>query len=185
MAMKILAVGLLLVLCTFSSIAQNDSEKYKLSEPVKVISVYAGSIILNAAGNALNDARHRELGHICNAASVGLILSSPFIIDYNRSKWGWYLTSYLALRVALYDYSYNFFNGKPLNYNGSSSYWDKFMGKLNPPNFYFGRAVALTVGISIPINKFNRHALRATRPGLTLDGTGLFDSLGGMPVKAK
>ncbi len=132
---------------------QTPVVKKKLSEPVKVIALYAGSIILDAAGDALKDSNHKEWGHFCNAASVGILLTSPFIIDYKKSKWGWYLTSYIGLRIAIFDYTYNTVRGLPLNYTGTTSTWDSFMSKLNPPDFYLGRSVAFTIGVSIPINE--------------------------------
>lgn len=130
--------------------------KKKISEPIKVIALYAGSIILDAAGDAMCDSQHKGWGHFCNAASVGILLTSPFIIDYEKSKWAWYLTSYIGLRIALFDYTYNTVRGLPLNYIGSTSSWDYFMRKLNPPDFYLGRSVAFVIGVSIPINELRR-----------------------------
>lgn len=130
--------------------------KKRLSEPVKVITLYAGSILLDAAGDALNDSQHKDWGHLCNAASVGILLTSPFIIDYEKSKWAWYLTSYIGLRIAIFDYTYNTVRGLPLNYIGNNSNWDYFMRKLNPPDFYLGRSVAFVIGVSIPINELRR-----------------------------
>jgi hypothetical protein len=118
-----------------------------------VIGIYSGSIILNSVGDGLNDSGNKTWGHACNAASIGLLLTSPFIIDYEKSKWGWYLTSYVSLRIAYFDYGYNLTRGLPLNYIGGTSMWDKVLCKMNPPNTYMGRAVFFTVGISIPFNK--------------------------------
>jgi len=127
--------------------------KEQKSQAWKVIAVYSGSIILNAVGDGLNDNNHKQWGHLCNAMSIGLLLTSPFIIDYEKSKWGWYLTSYVSLRIAMFDYSYNLTSGLPLNYIGGTSTWDKVMKKMNPPDTYLGRGVFFVVGITIPINK--------------------------------
>jgi len=128
----------------------------KIPEAVKVITVYTSSIILNAVGDGLNDSGEKQWGHLCNAVSTGLLLASPFIIDYEKAKWLWYLTSYTSLRIAFFDYSYNLTRGLPLNYIGGTSTWDKILGKMNPPNTYLGRGVVLIVGISIPINELKR-----------------------------
>jgi len=127
----------------------NSTKKY---EAVKIISTYASSIVLDAMGDGLNDSNHKNWGHLCNAASVGILLTSPFIIDYDKNKWGYYLTSYVALRVALFDYTYNTTRDLPLNYIGNSSYWDKGMQKLNPPDTYMIRGVYFILGVAIPIN---------------------------------
>lgn len=128
-------------------------EKKKIPESVKVITLYSSAIILNAVGDGLNDSGEKQLGHACNAASIGILLTSPFIIDYEKSKWGWYLTSYTSLRIALFDYSYNLSRGLPLNYIGGTSTWDKVLKEMNPPDTYMGRGVFFIVGITIPINK--------------------------------
>lgn len=125
----------------------------KKSQAWKVITIYSGSIILNAVGDGLNDSGEKQWGHFCNATSIGLMLTSPFIIDYDRSKWFWYLTSYVSLRIALFDYTYNLTSGLPLNYIGGTSTWDKILSKSNPPNTYLGRGVFFTIGIIIPIRK--------------------------------
>jgi len=127
--------------------------KEQKSQAWKVIAVYSGSIIFNAVGDGLNDSGEKQWGHFCNAASIGILLTSPFIIDYEKSKWGWYLTSYTSLRIALFDYSYNLSRGLPLNYIGGTSTWDKVMKQMNPPDTYMGRGVFFIVGITIPINK--------------------------------
>ena len=122
-------------------------------ESVKVILTYVGSIALNAVGDALKDSNHKTWGHACNAGSIGLLLVSPFYINYDRSKWYEYLASYCCIRIATFDYIYNGTRGLPTNYIGGTSVWDKFMKKLNPPETYLGRAVFLTIGISIPIGQ--------------------------------
>ena len=131
--------------------------KHEIPESVKVIAVYTSSIVLNAIGDGLNDSHNKQLGHFCNAMSIGILLTSPFIINYDKSKWGWYLTSYVALRIATFDYTYNTTRGIPLNYIGGSSTWDKGLKRLNPPDTYMGRVVALTLGIAIPINQLDKH----------------------------
>jgi hypothetical protein len=138
-----------------------SGQKNKIPEPIKVISVYAGSIILQAVGDGLNDEGIKTWGHVCNAASTGIILASPFIIDYEKSKWGWYLASYVTLRVALFDPAYNLSRGLPVTYIGGTSFWDKGLQKLAPPDgLLFARGVSFTVGISIPINELDNKRRR-------------------------
>jgi hypothetical protein len=131
----------------------NAPKKFQMSEPAKIILTYAGSIVLNAIGDGLNDSGHKGWGHTCNAVSLGIVLASPFYINYDKSKWYWYLASYCSLRIALFDYSYNTTRRLPFNYIGGTSTWDKMLKKLNPPETYGGRGVFLIFGISIPIKE--------------------------------
>lgn len=129
----------------------------RIPESVKVISIYTGSILLNAIGDGLNDSGSKEWGHACNAASIGLLLTSPFIIDYNKSKWGYYLASYTTLRIALFDPAYNLTRGLPVTYIGNTSLWDKGLQKMKPPEgFIAGRGLSLIIGVSIPIKEFDK-----------------------------
>ena len=129
-------------------------KKSRIPESVKVIAIYAGSIILDAVGDGLNDSGEKGWGNACNILSTGFLLASPFVINYDKSKWAWYLTSYVSLRIALFDYSYNLTRGLPLTYNKNTSTWDKFLGKMKPPDgFAIGRSVFFIVGVSVPINQ--------------------------------
>ena len=132
-------------------------------EAWKIIGIYSGSIVLNAIGDGLNDSGDKGWGHACNAASIGLLLSSPFLIDYEREKWYWYLISYTSLRIAMFDFTYNTTRGLGLNYIGGTSTWDKTLKKMNPPNTYMGRAVFLGFGIAVPINELGIHKIRKNK----------------------
>ena len=156
--MKIKLILFLLSL-TIAIKAQQPFEIYKpieepaFSKPIVIIGVFAAQIGLQAAGDALKDSGHKEWGHTLNAMSVGVLLMSPIYLNIDPSKWVWYLASYVSLRIAIFDYAYNAVRGLPLNYIGGTSLWDKTLQELNPPTTTLGRAVFLTVGISIPINK--------------------------------
>jgi hypothetical protein len=123
------------------------------SESWKTISIYTTSILTGAVGDALNDSGHKDWGHACNATSIGLLLISPKLMNYEKKKWGWYVASYIGLRVAMFDPAYNLTRGLPFDYVGGTSFWDKGIKSLNPPNTYFFRGVYLTFGISIPLNE--------------------------------
>ena len=124
------------------------------AQPAKVIAVYSGSIILAAAGDALNNSHEKGWGHLCNAASAGLLVVSPFIIKYEKSKWLYYLATYTSLRIAMFDCSYNTTRGLPLNYVGTTSTWDKVQ-KKNPVDPIISKSVFLSLGIAIPLYKLN------------------------------
>jgi len=144
---------LLLSLLLSSAVLFCAAQTAPRGEAVKIIGIYVGSIALNAIGDGMNDNGDKSWGHALNAASIAVLLSSPFIIDYEKDKWYWYLISYTSLRIAFFDYTYNATRGLPLNYIGGTSTWDKVMKKMNPPNTYMGRGVFLTVGIAVPIKE--------------------------------
>lgn len=151
--MKNIIIILLLSL-SFSGLAQKP-EAWK-PEPWRVITLYSTSIILNAVGDGLNDSGHKDWGHACNATSIGLLVTSPFIIDYDKSKWGYYLTSYVGLRYSLFDASYNLSRGLPYDYIGKTATVDKVFGKV-PANFRtFTKGISLIVSVSLPITKVRR-----------------------------
>jgi len=121
-------------------------------EPVKIIGIYSASILLNAIGDGLNDSNNKTNGHLLNAASIGILLGSPFIIHYDRKKWYIYLISYTSLRIGLFDMSYNKTRGLPLNFIGTTSVTDKAYTKFGGmPTF--PRICFFTLGIAIPINE--------------------------------
>lgn len=154
--MKKLTIILILFALTISVNAQYSLPiKKKIPEPVKIITIFAGSIILDAMGDALCDNDEKVWGHGFQAASIGLLLASPFILDIEKGKWPWYLASYISLRIALFDPIYNSTRGLPMDYIGDCSLWDKGLQEFNPPgnSLLWGRSVFLIVGISIPINE--------------------------------
>jgi len=134
-----------------------------MSEPLKIILIYTGSIVLNAVGDGLNDSDRKNWGHVCNAASIGLLVTSPFIIDYDRSKWGWYLTSYVFLRITFFDWTYNLTRELPLDYIGTSNWWDKGLNSFGPYSTAPIRLVSGIVGIHIPIGQIGNGKNRSHR----------------------
>ena len=136
--------------------AQYEIEKKRfIPEPVKIITIYAGSIILDAIGDGLCDDGQKTTGHFCQAVSIGMLVASPFILNVDKSKWLWHAMSYVSLRIALFDPVYNLTRDLPIDYIGSTSIWDKSLQNFNPPRsaMLWGRSVFLVIGISIPIKE--------------------------------
>lgn len=119
-------------------------------EWVKIAGLYAASVILNGVGDALNNSNRKTLGHICDGASIGLLVASPFLVKYNTKKWYWYLASYVSLRVGLFDVTYNAVRGLPSSATGTTSPTDIIYNKseISPT---FTRSLCLSLGMSIPI----------------------------------
>jgi len=117
---------------------------------VKIAGLYAASVILNGIGDALNNSNKKTVGHICNGASIGLLVASPFLVKYNAKKWYWYLASYVSLRVGLFDVTYNTVRGLPPSATGTTSPTDIIYNKaeINPN---VTRSLCLSLGMSIPL----------------------------------
>lgn len=157
--MKRLA-ALLFILILFN---QAYAQK-RMPESVKVIGLYTTAIVLNAVGDGLNDSGSKTWGHTCNAVSIGSLLMSPVLLDMNKDNWGYYLLSYVSLRISFFDYTYNATRGLGLDYIGNSSLSDKFLqGTKPPPQFIlFGRSLTFIVGISTPITKLDHKQIKCT-----------------------
>lgn len=126
-----------------------------IPEPVKVIGVCIGSIVLEAIGDALYDDGEKIWGHTFSAMSTGLLVASPFILDIDKKKWPWYFISYASFRIALFDLTYNITRGLPVMQIGNTSFWDKGMQQFAPPGHIqmFGKAIIFTLAISISIKE--------------------------------
>jgi hypothetical protein len=131
---------------------QTSSYKHKKQDDWKAIGLYAASIILNGIGDGLNNRNLKTAGHAINALSIGVLVASPFLIDYNKKKWYWYLAAYTSLRIGLFDSTYNLTQELPLGYVGTTSPTDIFYNFLGlDPNI--PRPLFLGIGIVIPITK--------------------------------
>lgn len=132
---------------TYKEIIRLD--KKRMLDKLKVIGLYSAAVIFNAIGDGLNNSNSKTVGHIFNAVSIGVLLSSPFLIDYNKSKWYWYILSYTAIRVTLFDATYNLTTKRPINYVGSTALTDKIHREIDLYNA--SKAVGLVVGLTIPL----------------------------------
>lgn len=162
--MKKLMLLLIVLFCQFGNAQELDlnlpetqKPRLHIPEPVKVISLYVGAIVLEGIGDALYDDGDKALGKSLQAISLGMLLLSPAILDMNRDNWWWYVITYTSFRVALFDYTYNATRGLPLNTVGTTSYWDKGIEKVGfeayPGAQLFTRGIFFTLAITIPINE--------------------------------
>jgi len=127
-------------------IRQEKSEKWK------VIVVYSGSVILNGIVDGLNDSNHKTSGHIFNAVSLGLLLFSPLVFDFQKDKWYWYILSYISLRAGLFDITYNITRKQSYNYTGTTSITDKCYNSLGVYPIY-PRTIFFVIGFAIPLTQ--------------------------------
>lgn len=130
------------------------------TEWIKVIGLYTAAVVLNGIGDGLNGkgeelngivkTDYKTWGHVFNAASIGLLVASPFLINYDTKKWYWYLASYTSLRIGLFDVAYNLARGLPIDYTGVTSSTDIAYNilKINP---MYVRSAFFAIGFTIPI----------------------------------
>jgi len=153
---KSLIILSLFVLTIFVNAQYSIPQKKKIPESVKIITIFVGSIALDAIGDALYDNGNKFGGHAFSAAATGLLIASPFILNVDKRKWPLYFASYIGFRIALFDPIYNTTRGLPVGYIGDTSYWDKGLQEFNPPTGIqmFGRAVIFTFAITMTIKEF-------------------------------
>jgi hypothetical protein len=122
-------------------------------EWAKIIGLYSASIIVNGIGDGLNDNHQKTLGHLYNAASIGLLVASPFLVKYTKKNWFWYVATYTSLRIGLFDTTYNITRKLPINYEGTTSATDKLYKAIGispavlKSNFF-------AIGVSLPLILF-------------------------------
>jgi hypothetical protein len=115
----------------------------------------AGQVIFEACGDAMMDEGNKELGHILQLSSFGIALTTPYVVDLQRDKWWVHLIVYSATRFLLFDYTYNIARGLPIDYIGSTSYWDKFQSNFSSNSgFLLPKLGVFTVGVSIAIRHY-------------------------------
>jgi len=151
--MRTLTAILLCFTLSVNAQYQKRVDRITIPEPVKVLVIYSTSILLDAAGDGLYDNGEKAWGHTLQAASTGLLLASPLFLNMDKDNFWWYLASYVSLRIAFFDYTYNVTRGLPLEYRGTTALTDKIINEFNPPSTMWHRSVFLTLGIVIPIKE--------------------------------
>jgi len=140
-------ISILLISISLSISAQNLHYR---SNKWKELAVDIASISLNALGDGLNDNGKKGIGHVCNALSIGVLLTSPWVIDYKQGYWYEYLLTYTFLRFGMFDPIYNTTRGLPFNYLGTTAPTDRMLRYFGgQPTFIHG--LSLIVGFSIPL----------------------------------
>jgi len=119
--------------------------------PVGIIAYHVGTVALGAVADGLYDDGHKNLSHALHAAEVGALIGGPFVFHVKRSEALSYVLSYGFIRLSLFDAVYNGTRDLPLLYNGTTSTYDKVMGKIPPDGRAFIKSWSFVVGISIPI----------------------------------
>ena len=131
----------------------------RVPEPVKTITICVTSITLDALGDAwIADGKNTSMAHSFQAASTGILLTTPFVIDLEKRHWLPYCATYVSFRIALFDPVYNMARYGTLEHRSNSNTWDKALTVVSPPDgiMFFGRCIFLGVAIAIPIQELSK-----------------------------
>ena len=117
---------------------------------IKIIGLYSASIICNSIGDGMNNTNRKTMGHLFNAASIGFLVASPFVVKYEKEKWFWYLLSYTSLRLAFFDAGYNLTTKKPIDFIGTTAPTDKLYRAVGA-GYNISKSVGLVLGFTVPL----------------------------------
>ena len=112
------------------------------------LGLYTSSILFDAIGDARIDKGFKKNGHLYNAMSVASLLAIPAFTDLDRKDWIKFGASAVMLRFALFDYTYNYTNHLPLDYQGHTSYYDNVV-KKGGDFVYWAKGISLITGFVI------------------------------------
>ena len=122
----------------------------------KRLGYYTASISLDAAGDALNNTGNKELGHMFEAASVGVLFTIPFdkdmrlhFKDATFKDYAIDLVIYTGLRYAIFNLVYNLVAGQSWDYIGNTDWIDKGTRELGQ----FSKVVTITFIIALNFNE--------------------------------
>jgi len=110
------------------------------------ISLIVASVCIGAIADGLNERGMKSIGHPAEALEkvtllLAGLLSGTWIV----------LISYIAFRVAIFDYVKNIAKKQPILYLGTVSMWDRFFSKWQPVGLIFMRVLFLTLAISVSL----------------------------------
>lgn len=123
---------------------------------IGIAAYHLGTVALGAVGDGLYLNGEKEWAHALQAAEVLALASGPFVFHMKKKEWLPYISSYAFIRFAMFDGIFNATAGLPVDYIGSTSYYDKFRQELNAPpgGWYFAKGLSLVLGIGITIKYF-------------------------------
>ena len=147
----------LIFILLFIPLLAQGQIRIKHPEAWKTIAVYGSSIALDAVAQGLRDSGSKDWAHVCAIASYVPLIASPFILTYQRKEWPVYIATYAGIRFMTFDYLYNSTRKLPLNYFGSTSVYDRVIGKIGGADgFFMGRVVVCSVTLSFTFNNLDR-----------------------------
>ena len=110
-------------------------------------------VVIGAAGDGLDNTGVQTWGHLLGAVELLGVFLCVTLIPKEILNWRSVvalLVTYICLRMAFFDYSYNLVAGNPLFYMGGQNWWDMVFVQFPPHGVTFARVIFLATGISIP-----------------------------------
>lgn len=107
------------------------------------VALFTTSIFLNSVGDGLYDEGKKLESKSFKAASIGTLVIVPLVTHVDRKKGLNYVLTFTCLRYTFFDAGYNLTRGLPFNYVGTTSYNDRFLGRIP------SEIVLVTKGISL------------------------------------
>lgn len=143
--------SILLILISVNCFAQSN---YKW----KRLGYYTASIAFDATGDALNNTGNKELGHLFDAASVGVLFVVPFDKDmrlhFSDARFKDFAIDaiiYTGLRYAIFNLVYNLVSGQSWDYIGNTDYVDKMI--QNSMYSTWTKTITITFVIALNFNE--------------------------------
>lgn len=110
-------------------------------------------IVIGAIADALFDNGSKVISHSLHAIEIGLCLICAVIFKITIRELLAFMLSYIFLRLAIFDISYNITRGLDLFYIGSTSLYDKFFAKVGSLGIATIKVWALALGCGISLKE--------------------------------
>jgi len=110
-------------------------------------------IIIGAIADGLFDNGIKNISHFLHAIEIGLCLIFGIIFKITFRELIAFILSYLFIRLAIFDISYNITRGLDLFYIGSTSLYDNIFAKIPKDGIIFIKIWALILGVGISIKE--------------------------------
>lgn len=111
-------------------------------------------VVIGAAGDGLDNMGVQTWGHLLGALELlGVYFCIAIIPRVTWRSVVLVLVTYICLRIAFFDYTYNLVAGNPLFYMGGSNWWDMFFVQFPVHGVTFARVIFLVTGVAITIKE--------------------------------
>lgn len=118
---------------------------------ILIVLTIIGTIVLDALSDAYID-KERRRNHFLELSTVLLFLCLIMLAQVSGLAWYVIITSYILLRIGLFNLVYNYYRKLDLFYRGTTDkFYDKFMKKIPDSLYLFILIVATIIGILIII----------------------------------
>ncbi len=125
--------------------------------PLLIVLYMLGLVVMGAAADALNNTGIQTWGHVLEALEVAFCFFAVFMLDEDKTiRWREILFmfgTYICIRFAFFDYTYNLVAGNELTYLSENNFWGQLwleVFKAEPQGIAWARLIFLIAGVSFP-----------------------------------